>query len=111
YHLDVTNGCDNASSTADASAADVTDLPGPVGGTLRLSQDRRAPTLSFHWTDVPAASGYVVAQDTVPSGTFTSQAGTAPDGPTGLTIATPAGPRWYFLVAGVSSCGTGPLSP
>lgn len=67
-----------------------------IGGNIKLT-----------WNNVSGASDYVVYFDSAASGTFASTAGTATDGPTGLTIAIPASTR-YYLVTARNACGESP---
>ena len=64
--------------------------------------------LKFTWTDVAAATDYVVHEDTGAAGAFGTVTGTAAHGNPGLTVATPAGNRFY-LVTGRNVCGESAL--
>ena len=65
--------------------------------------------MNFTWDDIANADDYVLRQDTVPSGTFGTVSGTAPNGG-GLLVAIPPDPLVLYLAAGRSSpCGEGPL--
>ena len=80
-------------------------LPGEVAGLL-LDRSAENSTLTLNWTDLPNALDYIVFQDFAPNGTF-GFAGTSSSGVLGLTIAEPAGTR-YYLVAARNVCGIGP---
>lgn len=79
--------------------------PDEVGG-LRVDRSAENGTLTLNWTDLPNTADYIVFQNFAPVGAF-GFAGTAPSGVPGLTLAEPAGTR-YYLVAARNACGIGP---
>ena len=81
-------------------------LPAAVSG-LALAPASGGASLRLTWSGVEGATDYVVTEDSAPDGAFATQAGTAPDGASGLTVPMPPGLRFY-LVAARNACGTGP---
>jgi hypothetical protein len=69
----------------------------PGGGGLQLTWDAAAD-----------ADDYVVFSDTSPNGSFTTVAGTASSGTTGLTLAMPPGTEFYLVAGRNATCGVGP---
>lgn len=74
-------------------------------GNLRIQKN--GGNIKLTWTNVTGASDYVVYSDSIASGTFATTAGTATDGPTGLTISDSA-PTRYYVVTARNSCGESP---
>jgi hypothetical protein len=101
--------CDGLDNDGDGLTDEGFAYPGNVGPTLRLEHAGGGSQIRFTWTDTTASDDYVVFQDTLPNGPFTTVSGTAASGTTGLTAPVPAGDIVYFLVAGRNAaCGEGP---
>lgn len=82
------------------------DCP-PLAAVAGLSVGKLAPAqLRLTWANVSGATDYVVFEDASPSGTFGTQTGVAASGTTGLTVAMPAGNR-YYRVRARNGCGLG----
>jgi hypothetical protein len=97
-----------AMDESDAQRVTIVAPPQTVGPTLDVVTQNNRADLHFTWTDVAGADDYVVFQDTVKNGSFTTVTGTASNGAAGLTVPTPAGSIVYFLVAGRNAiCGEG----
>lgn len=113
FSLEVACATDPAcTAVSDPATLSIVPPPPPVGPTLRVAGSTIASPshLAFTWTDVAGADDYVVVQDALASGSFTTIAGAAASGIPGLTVPTPPGSIVYFRVAGRSAvCGTGPL--
>jgi len=90
------------------SVSVVSNPPSAVGSTLMVDNVADPAHLHFTWTDVPAASDYVVYRDTTKNGSFAVVVGTSSSGAAGMTVPTPPDTIVYYLVAARSSCGEGP---
>jgi hypothetical protein len=81
-------------------------VPAAVSG-VTLAKVSGGSSVKLTWQNASGATSYVVNEDVSPSGTFSTQTGTATDGTVGLTIPTASGLR-YYLVTAVNACGSGP---
>lgn len=111
YGVEIT--CAGGASAMSAPAPVTVVLPpDPVTPTLIVERldTRPAPSLLFTWAESAGADEYVVLQDTIPNGSFTTVVGTAPAGSPSLRVPMPPDSILYFLVAGSNQgCGLGPL--
>ena len=111
YSVEVT--CEG-DATAMSGPAPVTVVlpPDPVSPTLEIDilHTRPAPSLRLRWEAAAGAEEYLVLQDTIPNGGFTTVVGVAPAGDPSLSMPIPPGDLLYFLVAGHNQgCGLGPI--
>jgi sugar lactone lactonase YvrE len=83
--------------------------PGEVAD-LMLAKANGGSSLGFTWSDVAAATDYVVFQSASPAGPFVSQTGSASSGVSGLTAPMPPGNLLFFQVGGRDRCGVGMLN-
>jgi hypothetical protein len=100
---------DTSNGDADTYTNEITiceNAPVVSGLILGLSEDDT--TMQFNWVDVTPADDYVLYQDFSANGNFGVLAGTASSGTTGITKPAPLLNR-YYLVAGRTACGVGPL--
>lgn len=111
YGVEIT--CESGAMALSAPApVAVVQPPDPVAPTLQLEilPTRPAPSLLFQWEESAGADDYMVLQDTIPNGSFTSVVGTAPTGSPSLSVPIPPGDFLYFHVAGRNpGCGLGPI--
>ena len=86
--------------------------PVPAGVTdLSVELINAGTSLSFAWTDVPDADGYVLFRDGSGAGAFQMQAGMSTSGAIGITVPTPAGDAYFLLAGQNGTCGLGPRRP
>jgi len=101
--------CDGLDNDLDGQTDEGFAHAGNVGPTLRLAHAGGGSQIQITWTDTTAADDYVVYQDSLSNGSFTTVTGTAVSGTIGLTVPTPAEDVVYFRVAGRNAaCGEGP---
>jgi hypothetical protein len=89
--------------------ADGACVPTPEEATdLFLQWTGGLTDLLATWTDSANSESYRVYEDSVPSGSFTTLTGTAPDGATGLVFTPGASTRYYIVRGFTADCGLGP---
>jgi hypothetical protein len=109
YSVTITCPGGSGSTSTPSSVSVVSAAPGAVGPTLTIANVNNFSNLQFNWSDIPLASDYEVFESATKNGTFTAVTGTSASGATGLTVPVPAGDIVYYLVAGRSTCGVGPI--
>lgn len=110
YGVEIT--CEDGTMAMSAPApVTVVAPPDPVAPTLQVDIPPQGRlVLRFQWEEAAGAEEYVVLQDTIPNGGFTTVVGVSPAGEPSLSVPIPPGDLLYFLVAGRNQgCGLGPI--
>ena len=98
---------DTSSSPSPLNCTVCAPTPGQVTN-LQVETANGGADLFFTWTDLPAANDYVVFEDAAPDDVFSTEAGTATSGVSGLTIPMPPGTKFYLVAGRNITCGLGP---
>jgi len=98
---------DGEADEVSGTTATCTPMPGPAAN-LALDTMNSDADLKLTWDDAANADDYLVFSDASPNGAFSTVAGIASSGSTGLTVGTPSGIEFYLVAGRNRTCGIGP---
>jgi hypothetical protein len=98
---------DGESESTTGTVPSCTPMPGPVSNVCLATLDGGGG-IQLTWDDATNSDDYVIFSDAVPDGVFSTVAGFAPSGLSGLTVGMPPGIEFYLVAGRNSACGIGP---
>ena len=110
YSCVVSDGClppANATSASGTLTVGAGQSAGAVAN-LRLQKINSGANLKLTWNNTTNATDYVLYEENVADGTFTTSTATSTSGVTGITIPMPSVNKFYLVAGRNATCGVGP---